>query len=234
MAINETVTGEKTGGVIGKGNVMKLKYVLDRKELSGSANTQRAALARCPVTCTIAVTDQEQEVHGFRQEDDFERWVRGQPFAAKVEEMDELVTKAREYETRDHRRVLERQQILNQRTLDDLSELAQELGLSPTSRELLDLAHRGVSPMEPPLLRSAVLFDNSPLGAVVFILPTGIPVPTFGGNNDRASQLDVVGAVTTLWDRTWWRGDRQVFYGSGFFTLFNSNFDNRAASGACV
>ena len=234
MAINETVTGEKTGGVIGKGNVMKLKYVLDGKELSGSADTQRGALARCPVICTIAETDQEQEVHGFQQEDDFQRWARGQRFAAKVEETNELVTKAREYETRDHRRALERQQILNQRTLDDLRELAQELGLSPTSRELLDLAHRGVSPLEPPILRSAVLYDNSPLGAVVFILPIGIPVPTFGGGNDRASQLDAWGAVTTLWDRTWWRGDRQIFYGVGFFTLFNSNFDNRAASGVNV
>jgi hypothetical protein len=213
---------------------MKIKYVLDGNELTGSADTQRATLGRCPVTCTIAVTDQEQEVHGFRQEDDFKRWVGGQPFAAKVEETDELVTKSREYESRDHRRVLERQQILNQRTVDDLSELAQESGFSLTSRELLDLAHRGVPPMEPPILHSAVLYDNSPLGAVVFILPTGIPVPTFGGNNDRASQLDVVGVVTTLWDRTWWRGDRQVFYGVGFFTLFNSNFDNRAASGTCL
>ncbi|HEV7949330.1 MAG TPA: hypothetical protein VGP24_06145, partial [Glaciihabitans sp.] len=145
--------------------VMKIKYVLDGNELTGSADAQRAALGRCPVTCTIAVTDEEQEVHGFRQEDDFERWVGDQPFAAKVGETDELVTKSREYESRDHRRVLKRQQILNQRTVNDLSELADEFGLSLKSRELLDLAHRGVSPMEPPVLHSAVLYDNSPLGA---------------------------------------------------------------------
>lgn len=214
---------------------MKLTYVLDGKKLSGSADAQRGALARCPVTCTIAGTDQEQEIHGFQQENDYERWARSQPFVAKVEEIKELVAKAREYETRDHRRALKRQQILNQRTLDDLSELARELGQSIKSRELLDLAHRGISPLEPPVLHSAVLYDNSTAGAVTFILPNGIPVPTFANGNDRTSQVMVTaGAVTTLWDKTWWRGDRQVFYGVGLFTLFNSNFDNRAASGACV
>ncbi|MEU4620422.1 hypothetical protein AB0G04_10660 [Actinoplanes sp. NPDC023801] len=89
--------------------------------------------------------------------------------------------------------------------------------------------------MEPAILHSAVLFDNSPAGAVTFILPNGIPVPTFAGGNDRTSQVDITAAaVTTLWDRTWWRGDRHVMFGVGFFTLFNSAFDNRAASGACI
>ena len=214
---------------------MKLKYVLDGKELSGSADTQRGALARCPVICTIAETDQEPEVHGFQQEDAFQRWARGQRFAAQLEETNERLTQAREYETRDHQRALERQQILNQRTLDDLRALAQQSGLSPTSQELFDLAHRGLSPLEPPILHSAVLYDTSTQGAVVFILPTGIPVPTFGGGNDRASIVWVsAGALTTLWDKTWWRGDRQYLYGVGECRLANSSFDNRTASGICV
>jgi len=219
---------------------MKLKYVLDGKELGGSVDTQRGALARCPVICTIADTDQEQEVHGFQQEGDFQRWARGQHFAAKLEETNELLTKAREYETRDPRRALERQQILNQRTLDDLRELAQQSGLSPTSREIFDLAHRGPSPLEPPILHSALLYDTgtaqNPSG-LLFVLPNGIPVPTFGGGNDRTSIMSVVGILTTLSDKTWWRGDKAyfaVFAGSVTFTLSNSSFDNRAASGICV
>lgn len=217
---------------------MKLKYVLDGKELSGSADTQRAALARCPVICTIAETDQEQEVHGFQQENGFQRWARGQRFAAKLEETNELLTKAREYETRDHRRALDRQQILNQRTLDDLRELAQQSGLSPTSKELFDLAHRAPSPLEPPILHSGVLFDTSPLGGVLSVLPLGIPVPTFGGGNDRASFMTMFGLLITLSDRTWWRGDKAYFsvFGTASitFTLSDVGFSNRAASGVSL
>jgi hypothetical protein len=213
---------------------MKLKYVLDGKELSGSPDTQRAALARCPVICTIAETDQEQEIYGFQQEDGFQRWARGQRFAAKLEETNELLTKAREYETRDHRRALERQQIMNQRTLADLRELAQQSGLSLTSKELFDLAHRGSSPLETPILHSAVLYDTSPLGGVTFILPVGIPVPTFGGGNDHASVMNTAGLLTTLWDRTWWRGDKHLYWGIGLWWLANTGWDNRAASGTNV
>lgn len=214
---------------------MKIRYLFDDKEMNRPEEAQRAELAECPVTCTVKVTEQLQEVHGFRKEGDFEGWVRDQPFAAKVEQTNELVAKSREYESRHAQRVVERQQTLNQRAVDDLMELSRRLDLAPTSRELLDLAHIGVSPLEPPILHSAVLFDNSPMGAVTFILPNGIPVPTFGAGNDRTSQVDITAAaVTTLWDRTWWRGDRHIMYGIGFFTLFNSAFDNRAASGACV
>ena len=59
-------------------------------------------------------------------------------------------------------------------------------------------------------------------------------MPTFGRGNDRASVMTVVGALTTLWDKTWWRGDKEYFYGSVTFTLSNTSFDNRAASGICV
>lgn len=213
---------------------MNVRYVLDGKLSKGPVEMQRAELRRCPVTCSLGIGDEEQEVRGFRSDGDFQAWARSQPFAAKVEETDALVAKAREYEQRDPARMLERQRSLNQRTIDDLKRLATEQKLSMGSRELFALAHRPASPLEPPVLHSAVLYDSSPQGAVVFILPTGIPVPSFGGGNDRASQLDVIGVVTTLWDRTWWRGDRQMFFGTGFFTLFNSNFDNRAASGTCL
>ncbi|HWS32494.1 MAG TPA: transposase [Actinoplanes sp.] len=218
-----------------EGDLLKIRYFLDEKELNGPVETRRTALAQCAVTCTVNVAEQLQEVRGFRKDGDFEGWVRGQPFAAKVEETKELVARSRVHESQDAQRVVDRQRILNQRTVEDLMELSQRLDLAPTSRELLDLAHRGVSPLEPPILHSAVLFDNSPSGAVTFILPTGIPVPSFGGGNDRTSQVDIIAAaVTTLWDRTWWRGDSHVMFGVGFFSLFNSAFDNRAASGICL
>jgi hypothetical protein len=234
MAIDDALNGNKTSGGNSEGTEITLRYVLNGKVLSGPAATQRSALARCPVICMIAETEHTQEVHGFHDDDAFQQWARGQGFVAKLEETNELLAKAREYERRDHRRILERQQLLNQRTLEDWRELAQQEELEPTSRQLFDLAHRGLSVLEPPIIHSAVLYHTSPLGAAVFILPIGIPVPTFGGGNDRASIMDAAGVLTTLWDKTWWRGDRQHFYGIGRFTLANSGFDNRAASGVNV
>ena len=191
-------------------------------------------LAGCPVVCTIAHPGDEREVRGFRREEDFERWVRAQPFAAKHEEAQELVRTARAFEHQPHEHVIAAQEVLAARVATDLADLSDRLGLPLLSRSVLDAAHHGPSLLEAAIVHSAVLFDNSPQGTVTGILPTGVPVPSFAGGNDRTSQLDVVGAVTTLWDKTWWRGDRAVFYGVGLFTLFNSNFDNRAASGLCI
>lgn len=213
---------------------MNTTYVLDGQQLAGNDEELQKALTGCPEICTIAHNETTREVRAFRRKEDFERWIRTEPFAAKHEETEELVRKAREYESRDHRQLLEHQRLVTERVREDLSELSSRLGVPLTARELLDIAHHGSAVLDPPILHSAILFDYSTQGAVTGVLFIGVPIPTFGGGNDRTSQLDVVGSVTTLYDRTWWRGDRQSFYGSGFFTMVNSPLNNRSASGVCV
>lgn len=213
---------------------MNITYLLDGQELVGGDDERRTALTGCPEICTVALDETAQEVRAFRRKEDCERWIHTQPFAAKYDETEELVLKAREFESRDHRQLLERQKLVTQRVREDLGELSKRLGVPVTSRELLDIAHHGAAVLDPPILHSAILFDNSSQGAVTGVILIGVPSPTFFGGNDRTSSLDVVGAVTTLYDRTWWRGDRQHFFGVGFFSMVTSNLNNRAASGTCV
>ncbi len=213
---------------------MKITYLIDGREIGADGEERKAAMTGCPEICTVAVDETAQEVRAFRRKEDFERWVRAQPFGPKYAESEEMVHQAREFQSRDHQHLLERQQLVTQRVREDLSELSRRMGVPLTSRELLDVAHHGSALLDPPILHSAILFDYSPQGAVTGVLLIGVPIPTFGGGNDRTSQLDVIGSVTTLYDRTWWRGDRQSFFGSGFFTMVTSNLNNRAASGTCL
>ena len=214
-----------------------LTYVVDGKEIRESADTQRAALARCAVVCNFAESEEEQEVRAFHREEEFQRWARSQRFSTQLEQVDEMLAKAREYETTDHQRALDRQQVLNQRVIADLRELAEHLGLSLSSWELFDQAHRGLSLLEPPILHSAILFDGEFQG-LNFILPSGIPIPTFGKKgNDKAESVVVSPAgFVMLADRTWWRGAKCYFggYNNVKFMLDELAFENKAASGLCL
>ncbi|HWW60978.1 MAG TPA: hypothetical protein VN181_06400 [Thermoanaerobaculia bacterium] len=214
---------------------MKLRYVIDGKEVTGSGAANQAALATCTVTCNIAGTEEDQELRGFHDEAAFQAWARTQHFASKLDESNALITKSREYETREHRRALDRQQAVNQRTLADMRELADSSGLSLSSKELAKLAHAGVSPLEPAILHSALLWDSSTASNLLFTLPSGVPIPTFGGANDRSSALTLLVGFVTLWDKIWWRGDKAYFVAAAAtFALADVGFNNRAASGICV
>ena len=131
---------------------MNITYVMDGREMEAGEDERKAALTGCPEICTVALDETAQEVRAFRRKEDFERWVTTQPFAAKYAETEELVHQAREFERRDHRHLLERQQLVTQRVREDLSELSQRLGVPLTSRELLDVAHHGSAVLDPPIL----------------------------------------------------------------------------------
>ena len=122
--------------------------------------------------------------------------------------------------------------MLSERVLTDLRELGTRLGLDPDSAELSQIAHKGVSVLEPPVLQSVLLFDKPGCQTLVGWLPKGVPFPSLLGARNKVESLRiVVWGYVGLWDKRWFRGPAFHAF-STIGTAFNLGpYGNQAESG---
>lgn len=170
----------------------------------------------------------------FSDEDEFLAWNRTSPITQHVKKIDDLVKKAQSFEHIGNDDVIYWQRLLSDRTISDMKILAERFRLDVTSVELFKIAHEGASIFEPPIIRSATLYDHGECGGSWRVLFTGVPYPNLSwiGFNDRASSVRLTAGIGMLTQHRWFRG-RRVFV-SGIATtcipLAPLNFHNIASS----
>jgi hypothetical protein len=196
-----------------------MRYFIDGRAVAAELVERDQLIESCAARCAADPGDGEVAVFVFSKPDHFHAWHRTMPFGPKLEAALEAVAKVQELEGTDHALALARQRALTERALADIHELARRLGLPVDSLELFMAAHRGASLLEPPVLHSALLYDNRDCTGDIHPVISGVPYVTLGSFNNVASSARVVGSLA-VWPRTWFRGTPAYFIGVGVGPCF--------------
>ncbi len=219
-----------------------MKYIIGNQTYPEKTAEVSAALDEAHTTAWPGQIDEGKTIFVFRNENDLRAWAREapHPIAEQIERTNEIARKAQELENADNAQAIFWQNLITKRIMSDMQSLADRFRLDPASEELLKIAYEGASVLEPPVLRSAILYDRAvPAGARTRCegawrpIPAGVPFPNLSwiGFNDRASAVRVHGFIA-LWQHRWFRGRRAILTGYPWpcLPLVDLNFDNIASS----
>jgi hypothetical protein len=219
-----------------------MKYIIGNQTYAKKTAEVSAALEEAHTIVWPGQISEGKVIFIFPEENDLRTWARSTPssIAELFERTDKLARKAQELESDDNEQSAYWQNRIIKRTISDIQSLADRFRFEPASEKLLKIAYEGASVLEPPVLRSAILYDRAvPAGARTSCegrwrpIPAGIPFPNLSwiGFNDRASAVRVHGFIA-LWRHRWFRGRRVVLTGYPWpcLPLVDLGFDNQASS----
>lgn len=168
-----------------------------------------------PVMVRGDIVPEPDVVYVFDSDDNFNKWAMTTKHADKITQINRTIAEVQKHQNEDHTEAIKRAQIVNQRVMDDLKALSAKTGLPLGSPELFLRASVQTPILEPPILRSALLFDDYDFKWDQQVFPANtVPYPVLGWYNfdHKASSMMFLGAGVAS-DQPWFWGAKFWFVG---------------------
>ncbi len=205
----------------------KFRFLLKGKEVDAENARNYEIIATGDVT-------EADTAYVFESQEAFNDWVKGTQYADRCARLQQLTGEARKQQGRDVSEARKRQKKTADRIKQDLEELSARTGLAYGSKELFLRATTESDLLEGPLFDPTILYDGINASGQSFISWGGF-FPDLGWHNfdNRASSVQMVFDLATLYDLPWFQGVTTWLFGLLPFyqlNLSSLNFDNRTSS----